>query len=155
LVFSSIGAIPSTKAGLTQDILLLKEAIRVEVDGKKGSQPIWFGEITDATGSCIAAITKYESEYTLVMTYGDAYLGFRFDWSDDDDGLFLAWLDGKWISLGLSQKLGLAQIMNDIRDDGCLWEVPVNGAKSWPELHKRLLSLVEYDEEVDREGKGE
>jgi hypothetical protein len=153
LIFTSIGAIPSiTNNGLVHEALLRKERINVEVDGKKKKQNVWFGEILDGSGSCQAVLTKLDSEFTLIISNNDNCIGLRFDWDASDDGLYLVWAKDKWVPLGLSQKLSLAQVMNDVRDQGCLWEVPVNGAKSWPELYQRLLSLVEHDdEEVDTE----
>jgi hypothetical protein len=46
---------------------------------------------------------------------------------------------------------------DDMVQEGSSWEVPINGAKTWPELHERLLSLIEHEEnshgEVDTEEK--
>jgi hypothetical protein len=157
LIFSSIGAIPEPVwLALTSKELLRKEKITVEINGKKELQGIWFGEVTDAGGSCVGIITASGTEWTVVFQHKDMTLGLRFDWNDDD-GLFLSLIDDKWVPLTLSQKMMVGILFNDMVQEGSSWEVPINGAKTWPELHERLLSLIEHEEnshgEVDTEEK--
>jgi hypothetical protein len=149
-IFGNLGAVPGgfNKVGVTAKENIAKD--RTLKIAEQGEYPIFAAHTSRSEQILLSNIgTEEVPEVVAVIEDDGVLVGIRFTWAEDDSGTYVAWFNDQWAPISLSHKLTLALIVENLTQDGELWEA---SKKCKPELFERLASLIEEvdtTEEVD------
>ena len=140
-IFGNLGAVPGgfNKVGVTAKENLAKDRT-LTIEGHE-PYPIYAAHTSRGEQVLLSNIgTEEIPEVVAVMEDGGVTIGIRFTWSEQDPGSYAAWFKNQWTPIDLSHKLTLTLIVENLTQDGELWEASKTCNQ---ELFERLASLIE------------
>lgn len=159
-ICKDLGATPFSigKVSLTHEDLRVKQQLKLQDEkGLVKNVPLWYGEGQGLNGQMcclLAALDENPDSLELAFVIGfkdssgdirqdSARVGFKYDWSDDaDPGVLLVKANDKWLPMALNQRLQLALGLENMVQEGVLW----NAQPRVPgEFRENLSEIIEVD----------
>lgn len=134
------------KVGVTsKDFIVSSDKFEIENE----QFPIWAGELkTNNTFQVLFTKVDYKkepTEFILLLKIGEALLGIRFIWDEEDDyGIFVIQANKEWIPANTFIKLNTTAAIESVTNEGILWEPCKDYASIYPELLS-LLDVIDDD----------